>query len=71
MLVRRISTFREGEHGAWRRSFEEHRLRLWPPSEVYQRLRTCGFEGASLDGYDGLAMPPALNVFVATKLPAA
>jgi SAM-dependent methyltransferase len=65
-LLRKISTFRQ-IGTTWRRSYEEHHLRLWSARDVKQQLTSCGFEVEQLDGYDGLAMPPALNVFLARK----
>jgi len=66
-LVRKISTFREVDEGMWSRSYEEHRLRLWPPGGVLERLASCGFRAEELPGYDGMAMPPSLHVYLATK----
>src|SRR5215470_11772866 len=66
-LVRKISTFREVDEGMWSRSYEEHRLRLWPPGDVLERLASCGFRAKELPGYDGMAMPPSLHVYLATK----
>ncbi len=66
-LTRRISTFRQASDGVWSRSYEEHRLRLWSAASVAERLRSCGFHVEELRGYDRIAMPPSLNVYLATK----
>jgi SAM-dependent methyltransferase len=66
-LLRKISIFREVEDGMWRRSHEEHRLRLWPAACVAERLAACGFRVDQLPGYDGTTMPPSLHVYLATK----
>ena len=66
-LVRKITTFRDLGDSAWSRSFEEHRLRLWPAAGVMERLASCGFRVEELPGYDGVAMPPSLHVYLAVK----
>ncbi len=66
LLLRKISTFRQNGT-TWSRSYEEHRLRLWSAHDVEAQLVGCGFEVELLDGYEGLNMPPALNVFLARK----
>jgi SAM-dependent methyltransferase len=66
-LLRRISTFREVDDGVWRRSDEQHRLRLWPAASVVQRLRATGFRVEELPGYSGATMPPSLHVYLAIK----
>lgn len=66
-LIRRIATFRKVENGAWRRSDEEHHLRLWPVREVTERLVSVGFEAERLDGYHGASLPPAMHVYLARK----
>lgn len=66
-LVRKITTFRDAGDGAWSRSYEEHRLRLWPVAEVMTQLASCGFRVEELPGYDGMAMPPSLHVYLAVK----
>ncbi len=67
LLVRRITTFRTAKDGDWRRSFEEHRLGLWPATDVTSQLVTVGFEVALLGAYSGLKTPPALQVYLARK----
>jgi SAM-dependent methyltransferase len=67
LLVRKITTFRDLGDSAWSRSFEEHRLRLWPAAGVMERLASCGFRVEELLGYDGVAMPPSLHVYLAVK----
>jgi SAM-dependent methyltransferase len=67
VLLRKISTFREVDEGVWRRSYEEHRLRLWPTTSVLEQLRSCGFQVDELPGYTGATMPPSLHVYLATK----
>ena len=65
-LLRRISTFREVDEGVWRRSYEEHWLRLWPAASVVERLGACGFRAEELPGYNGAPMP-SLHVYLAIK----
>jgi SAM-dependent methyltransferase len=67
LLLRRITTFRDAGEGAWTRSSEEHRLRLWPPAEVTQRLTACGFQVQALPGYGAMPMPPSLHAYLATR----
>lgn len=67
ILVRRISSFRRTQNGDWRRTFEEHRLRLWSAADVTKRLATVGFVAELLDTYAGMTMPPALQVYLARK----
>jgi SAM-dependent methyltransferase len=50
VLARRLTTFRKID-GAYRRSFEEHRLRLYRPSELQATLASLGFVVQSLSGY--------------------
>jgi len=66
-LLRKISTFREVDEGVRCRSYEEHRLRLWPAASVVERLRACGFRAQELPGYSGATMPPSLHVYLAIK----
>lgn len=66
-LLRKISTFREVDEGVWRRSYEEHRLRLWPTASVAEQLGSCGFRVEELPGYAGATMPPSLHAYLATK----
>jgi SAM-dependent methyltransferase len=66
-LLRRITMFRVVEGGVRRRSYEEHRLRLWPPARVVQELRTRGFRVQALPGFDGATMPPSLHAYLAIK----
>jgi SAM-dependent methyltransferase len=66
-LLRNISTFREVDEGVWRRSYEEHRLRLWPTASVVEQLDSCGFRVEELPGYTGATMPPSLHVYLAMK----
>ncbi len=67
LLTRRITTFRLLEDNLWRRAFEEHRLRLWSPEQVLNALESAGFAPKALDGYDGMELPSALRVYIATK----
>lgn len=66
LLLRKITTFRQSG-STWSRTYEEHRLRLWPADAVADQLTRCGFEVERLDSYAGMAMPPSLNVFLARK----
>ena len=67
ILVRRITTFRRESDEVWRRSDEEHLLRLWPPDQVIALLKSTGFAGAMIDGYERLALPGGLHVYAAVK----
>jgi SAM-dependent methyltransferase len=67
VLLRKISTYREIDEQIWRRSYEEHRLRLWPVASVLEQLSSCGFRAEKLSGYPGATMPPSLHVYLATK----
>jgi SAM-dependent methyltransferase len=67
LLVRKITSFRREADGDWRRTFEEHRLRLWSVADVTGQLASVGFEVAQLDGYSGLKLPPALQVYLARR----
>lgn len=67
-LLRKISTFRRVGDDLWRRSYEEHRLRLWPAARVVEALDTAGFRVEDPSpGYAGMAMPPALRTYLAVK----
>lgn len=66
-LLRKITIFHEVDEGTWRRSCEQHRLRLWPPASVVERLCACGFGVKELRGYDGTTMPPSLHAYLAIK----
>lgn len=66
-LLRKISTFRDVDAGIWRRSYEEHRLRLWPSASVVEQLGSCGFQVEMLPGYVGATMPPSLHVYLAIR----
>jgi len=50
VLRRRITVFRQAD-GAWRRSDELHRLRLYPRQEVLDLLASTGFHTRLLAGY--------------------
>jgi len=67
LLVRKITAFRKMESGDWRRSFEEHHLRLWSAPDVTAQLVAAGFNVDLLDSYGGSNMPPALQVYLARK----
>jgi hypothetical protein len=66
-LRRNISIFRKADHGMWRRSYEDHRLRLWPAAAVLEELRASGFVADELPGYTGTTMPPSLHAYLARK----
>ena len=65
LLTRRIVTFREAD-GAWRRSDEVHRQRLFRPAELARLLRQAGFRVTRLDGYVQ-PFPPGVAGFLARK----
>lgn len=67
MLVRRITTFRREENGAWGRSDEVHQLRLWPVDQVVAALSSAGFRAEKIGAYDDLALPDGLHVYAAVK----
>lgn len=67
VLLRKISTYREVDGQMWRRSYEEHRLRMWPAASVVEQLKSCGFRAEKLSGYPGAIMPPSLHVYLAIK----
>jgi SAM-dependent methyltransferase len=66
-LRRKISIFRKAGNGMWRRSYEEHRLRLWPAAAVLEELRASGFVADELPGYSDATMPPSLHAYLARK----
>lgn len=66
-LVRKITTFRKMQNGAWRRGDEEHHARLWPPVEVAAALHAVGFTVEQLPSYHAIAVPPQLHVYLARK----
>lgn len=67
-LRRRIVTFREVDAGRFRRSEETHRLALYSPSEVLDRLRTAGFAARTLPGgYASEPLPRGLTAYIARK----
>ena len=43
------------------RSYEEHRLLLWPAAKVVEMLNACGFGVMVLAGYGGAPMPPSAH----------
>ncbi len=65
-LTRRITTFRRVGR-TYRRSEETHRLRLYRPSEVADRLRGAGFRVRMRRGYGELSFPRGLCGFLARK----
>lgn len=67
MLVRRITTFRRQASGAWSRSDEVHRLRLWPVDQVLAALSLAGFRAERIGSYDDLALPDGLHVYAGFK----
>lgn len=67
-LVRTIVTFRRvGPEGLWRRSDEEHRLRLYERAKVVAELRRVGFRVAVGRSYGEFALPKGMTVYLATK----
>lgn len=65
-LTRRITSFRRID-GTWRRSDEEHRLRLYPRSQVQQALRDVGFCARARGTYGASPAWPGMGVHVAVK----
>jgi SAM-dependent methyltransferase len=67
-LRRHIISFRDVGGGCFRRTRETHRLWLHPPDRVLDRLRTAGFDAATLSaGYAGAAPAPGLTVYVGRR----
>jgi len=52
ILTRSMTCFREAD-GAWRRSTEVHRQRLFRRGEVERALRRAGFAARAIEGYAG------------------
>lgn len=67
ILVRRITSFRRNASGSWRRSYEEHRLRLWTREQMLGLLAAAGFTARTGQGYGDLALPPGLVSYFAVK----
>jgi SAM-dependent methyltransferase len=65
-LNKRITSFRQ-VGGAYRRDFEEHRLRLYRPAEMMSTLRRAGFSVRQLAGYGELRFGPGHAAFLARK----
>lgn len=66
-LTRRITTYRRRRGTLFTREEEVHRLRLIPPAEFSDQLRSLGFRVRRLRQYDGFAFPPGWNAFLARK----
>ena len=65
-LVREIHTFcKSGPH--YRRTFEIHRLGIYPPAEIAGMLRTAGFKVHSFLGYGRTPLGQGRRVFLARK----
>lgn len=68
VLERRVVAFRDRGDGGFRRSEELHRLRLYRPAAVLERLRAAGFDAEILPrGYDGETLPGTWAAFAATR----
>lgn len=67
VLTRRITTFRQGGAGGWRRAVETHRLALYPQDRVLEALAHAGFQAEVLPGYGPLVLPTGLPVYRATR----
>jgi SAM-dependent methyltransferase len=65
-LVRRIVFFRKLGN-LYRRSYEEHRLRLLPQADIVRQLQAIGFRVRILRGYGKLRFAPGLIGFLARK----
>jgi SAM-dependent methyltransferase len=66
MLTRRITTFREVD-GAYRRSEEVHRQRLYPAATIAALLRRTGFRVRIRRSYGPLELRPEVRAFVARR----
>lgn len=66
-LTREITIFRREQDDVWRRSDEEHRLRLYSPEVVTERLLHAGFDVLVLSGYDDLTFPTGWAGFLGHK----
>jgi SAM-dependent methyltransferase len=69
-LERVITIFKEAEPGLYRRSDEHHRLRLYDPADITERLDHHGFRVTMRDDYPGEPKSPDLPgwvVFEANK----
>jgi SAM-dependent methyltransferase len=67
-LHRQIVTFLDVGDGRFRRSEEKHRLHLYRPAEVLDRLRAAGFAARTLPGgYAGVPLPRGLTAYLARK----
>lgn len=65
-LARYIESFRKaGQY--YRRTFEIHRLAVFPPPEVGQMLRAAGFRVRSFPGYGRTPLGQGRRVFLARK----
>ena len=67
VLTRRVTTFRKGAGGLYRRDGEIHRLRLIRQEAMAAELRDLGFVVRLLDGYGTFRFPPGLAGFLARK----
>lgn len=65
-LVRQIISFRR-VNALYRRSDEQHRLRLMDPGIIAQYLEAVGFEVSQLAKYGDQALPQGLHGFLARK----
>jgi SAM-dependent methyltransferase len=66
LVTRRITSFRRVGK-LYRRSHEEHRLRLFTRPELTGKLRGAGFRVRLLRGYGPMRFPPGLIGFLARK----
>jgi SAM-dependent methyltransferase len=65
-LTRCITSFRRIGN-TYRRDDECHELDLLPATEIIDDLQSVGFSVRVLDAYDGHALPPGLNGFLARR----
>jgi len=65
-LTRRIVSFRR-VGGAFRRSEELHRLRLYEPETVLTALRRSGFDANAFQSYGRYPLPPGVTAFRARR----
>jgi len=69
-LLRRITTFR-AIAGGWRRSYEEHYLRLWSQESLTSLLQALGFEVECGEAYGVFGLLPGWVRYSAQKIESA
>jgi len=69
-LIRDVQVFRR-TGGAYRRSHELHRVRMFDASVLCNTLTACGFAVETSEAYGAQQLPPRRIAFFATRLAAA